>query len=322
MRLRTLRTLAHFAVVLGLVSIGVTFLIDLTPGDPAYAILGTTGVTQEQVDEVHRELNLDDPFWQRYFAWGQGLVSGDFGDSYISDRPVRDLIVERAAPTIELVALALIIALLISVPVGVYTALRQDRPIDRIWSGISSAIVAVPPFVSALILVFIFSVNLSSTPFGFPASGWSFLENGISVNLWFAVLPAVTLALLEIPSFSKALRSDMIATLQEDFILSARARGFRTSTILFRYALRPSSSTLVARVGLSFATLLGGVVVVETLFGIPGLGQLLIQSVSSKDFPVVQGMVMLIAIFYVLTNLFVEGIQHWIDPRLNARRAA
>jgi peptide/nickel transport system permease protein len=190
------------------------------------------------------------------------------------------------------------------------------------WSVASSTLISFPPFVSALFLVYFLAVSLKDFPVHFPASGWGYLGGGLGQNLSYAFLPALALALVEIPGLSRVLRADMVSTLQEDYVLAARARGVPTRRILLRHALRPSSFSLVTMASLSFARLMGGVIVVEVLFSVPGIGQLLIVSIFNKDVPVVQGLVMFIAVVYVLINAAVEVGYHALDPRVRAAGAA
>ncbi|WP_242424963.1 ABC transporter permease, partial [Frankia sp. EI5c] len=232
--------LLRAAAVLLLVGLGVSLLLELTPGDPAYALLGDQA-TADQIAAVHERLRLDDPFPTRYWHWMSGLAHGDFGTSYLTGEPVLSSVAERLPVTGELIGLALAAALVTAVPVGVLTAHRAGGWADRSWSLASSALIATPPFVLALLLVYLLALRVG----GLPATGWVAPADGLGENLRHAVLPAATLAFALVPTFSRMLRADMIATLREDFILTARARGLPVRRILFRHALRPSSFSLV-----------------------------------------------------------------------------
>jgi peptide/nickel transport system permease protein len=327
------RKLLHILVVLLLVSFFTAFMLDLTPGDPAYAILGDQA-TPEQVAQVHKDLELDRPFYQRYIQWlgvghiidskdyTTGILQGDFGTSYRTKEKVMDVIKERLPVTLELVVLAVLLALAIAIPIGIFTAYRADGKFDRSWRAASSALISLPPFVSSLILVFIFALTLRHTFFHFPVTGWTRLTDNLPNNLWSAALPVFTLALIEIPAYSILLRADMIATLQEDYILAARAKGLPTMRILLRHALRPSSFSLLTLAALSLGRLIGGSIIVETVFALPGLGQLLVTSITQKDVLIVQGVVMFVAIAYVLLNAFVDVMYHVLDPRVRTTKAA
>jgi peptide/nickel transport system permease protein len=312
--------IARLVVVLLLVSFGLTFLIDLTPGDPAQTILGVEA-TPEQVQLLHEQLHLDDPILSRYWRWLEGVLQFDFGNAYLQSRPVFDIISERLPTTIELMVLTLIVALAVSVPIGIYTAYRAGGRFDRFWMTASSAMVSVPSFVGALIFVYVFAILLKDAPIHFPATGWTELGDGVADNLWHLVLPVLTLAIIPIPSFSRLLRADMIATLQSDYILAARARGVPTLRILLRHALRPSSFSLLTVVALQLGHLIGGAVIVEVLFALPGLGSLVIQAINVKDIPIVQGIVMFVAIVYVVINAALDIFYAVLDPRIRSWRA-
>jgi peptide/nickel transport system permease protein len=309
------RKILHTIAVLLLVSLGVTFLINLTPGDPAYSILGDQA-SPTQVAEVHQALHLDDPFYARYGRWLSGVGRGDFGTSYLTRRPVLDSILQAIPVTAELIVLAFIMAMLISVPIGIYTAYRANGRFDRFWSLVSSFFISMPPFVSALLLVYLVALKLRSLPINFPVTGWVDLTDSVSENLRHAFLPALTLALALIPLYSRMLRADMLATLQEDYILAARAKGVPTRRILFSHALRPSSFSLMTLAGLSLGQLISGAAIVEVVFALPGLGQLIVNSILDKDVPMVQGTVMFIAIVYVLINVLVDVSYSALDPRV------
>jgi peptide/nickel transport system permease protein len=314
------RRFAHVVVVLLLVTFAVTFMVDLTPGDPAYAVLGEQA-TPEQVARVHAELHLDDPVSVRYWHWLTGALSGDFGSSLRTHQSVLDAIGERLPVTLEVVALALLLALAVAVPLGVRTAHRENGPLDRLWSAGSSTLVSLPVFVTGLLLVYVFALQLRHTGMRFPATGWAAPGDGLQLNLWHAFLPALTLALAEVPVYARQLRADMISTLHTDFVLNARAKGMSTSWILFRHAFRPSSLSLVTLSGLSIGRLISGAVVVEMLFSVPGVGQLLVLSVQAKDVALVQGVVCLVAIGYVLVNSVMDLVYGALDPRVRIRTA-
>lgn len=315
------RRVIHATVVLLLVSLALAFLLDFTPGDPAYALLGERA-TPEQVAQVHKDLRLDEPVLNRYVSWVGNVVQGDFGTSYRVKADVTDLIRERLPVTAELVLLALVMALVVSVPVAVYTSYKEGAVVDRLWNTASHTIISIPSFVTALALVYVFAIQLKDFPIHFPVTGWEPLSDGIGSNLHHAFLPALTLSLLLIPQFSKLLRDDMVTTLREDFILSAKAKGLPTRRILFRYALRPSSFSLVTLAAQSIGGLIGGTVVVEVLFGLPGMGQLFVNSINAKDVTAVQGIVAFIAIVYVTLNTGVDVVYGFLDPRVRTRRTA
>jgi peptide/nickel transport system permease protein len=314
------RKLVHVTLVLLIVSFALAFLLDLTPGDPAYAILGEQA-TPEQVAQIHQQLNLDAPFYDRYWDWLKGIVQGDFGTSYRTQEKVLAGIWDRVPVTAELVVLTLLVSLIVSIPIGVYTAYRADGKIDRAWQIGSSMLISFPSFVSALLLVWVFAILLKDFPIHFPVTGWTKLKDDVGDNLWHIALPVVTLSFTEVAQYTRLLRADMVTTLQEDYILAARAKGLPTRRILFRHALRPSSLSLVTLAALSMGRLIGGAIIVEYLFALPGLGQYAIQNITSKDVVVVQGIVMFVAICYVLINTLTDVAYGYLDPRVRLRKA-
>ena len=308
-----LRRLAHVVPVLLIVSFGTMMLVNLAPGDPAYTILGESA-TAEQVKALHEQLGLDDPLLTRYFSWLGDVLTGNFGTSIRTHLDVGHVIMQKLPVTLELAVLSLLMALLIAIPVGVYAAYRADRVFDRTTQVGTSFLVANPSFVIAIFLIYLFAVQLRL----FPVSGWVPFSSNVSENLRFAFLPALTLALAEIGVFVRLLRADMVATLQEDYILAAKGKGLSSRAILVRHALRPSSFSLLTLAGLSFGRTMGGALIVESVFGLPGLGNLLVQSIEVKDTAMVQGVVIFIALSYVLINTLVDSLYSWLDPRVRA----
>jgi peptide/nickel transport system permease protein len=313
---RLARKLLHIVPVLLLVSLATLLMLHLTPGDPAYAILGDQA-TPDQVQQVHKDLGLDRPFLVQYGDWIGKVARGDFGTSLRTNQAVLEAIKERLPVTLELAILALGMALAVAIPLGMYAAYRADSRFDRAASVIASLFISSPAFLTGLFLVFLLSVKYHV----FPVTGWTKLGEDALDNLHHAFLPALALALGEIAIFMRLLRSDMISTLQEDYILSARAKGLPTRRILVRHALRPSSFSLVTLAGLSLGRLVGGAVIIETLFALPGLGQLLIQAIIAKDLVMVQGVVMFVALMYVLINTAVDILYSFLDPRVRTARA-
>jgi peptide/nickel transport system permease protein len=313
--LRTLPArLLRLVPVLLLVSLGTALLLDLVPGDPAVALLGETA-TPAQILRVRAELRLDDPLLLRYAKWLGDVVQGDFGSSLRTGQPVTQAITDRLPVTAELTLLAVLMALAVAVPLGIYTALHADGRADRAVNLVNGAFIASPAFLTGLLLSYLLAVKAGA----FPTTGWVRLSEDPGGNLRSAFLPALTLALAEVAVFARLLRADMIAVLQEDYILNARARGLPTRYILFRHALRPSSFSLLTVFGLSLGRLVSGAVIVEVLFALPGLGQLLVQAILSRDFLVVQGLVLFIALVYVVINTLVDVAYELVDPRVRER---
>jgi peptide/nickel transport system permease protein len=251
---------------------------------------------------------------ERYVNWLGNLASGDFGRSIITRQPVGEAIQERYPVTLEIAFLALVMALAISIPAGVYSAYRRGRLFDKGANVTGAVLIATPAFMSGLFLAYFFAVKWKV----FPVSGWVPLEDGIADNLNHAFLPALTLALGLVAVFQRLVRSDMQGILQEEYIAAANARGLSARYILFRHALKPASFSLLTLAGLALATLMGGAVIVEQLFGLPGLGSLLLGAIQTKDLAMVQGVVLFVATVYVVLNAVVDTLYAFLDPRVRA----
>lgn len=302
--------------VIFLVSVATFMMTELLPGDPAVAILGENA-TPERVALVREELGLDEPLVTRYLGWAGDALTGDFGRSLISNQPVLDAFTERLPVTLQLAVMAQIMALLLAVPFGAWSAWRAGGRFDRATSTLNFAIVGLPPFLLGLLLVYVFALQWQVLP----VSGWERLTQDIGENLRHAFLPALTLALAEFAIYTQLLRGDMAATLNEDFVLSARARGLRSRHILLREVLRASSFSLVTLAGVNLGRLIGGTIIIEKLFGLGGVGTLVTQAIPQKDFPVLQGSVLILAVAYLLINTLVDIGYNFIDPRVRRGHA-
>ncbi len=298
--------------------LAVTFLtfsmLELLPGDPVDVLLPPdANRTPELVAQIRAELNLDDPFFVRYFDWLTNFVTGDLGKSYITGQTVADTIADRLPITLELAVLSIGMALIIAVPVGILGAYKQGKWPDTVTSAGVQVALSVPNFIFGIFLIWLFAVTLQ----WLPASNWNRItDKGIVENLKTAILPASALALSQLAVFSRLVRSDMIGTLQENYVLTARSKGLSDKYILFRHALRPSSLSLMTIVGINFGALLGGTVIIETLFAVPGLGFRLIQAINSRDILVIQGITVFIATAYVVINTVVDLLYSALDPRI------
>ena len=364
------RRLLRLIPVLFLVSLATFMLTELVPGDPAVAALGPEA-TPEALESARVEMGLDRPIVERYLDWLGDAVRGDLGNSLL--RPassVSDLLRESFPITLQLALMGLVLALAGAIPIAIWSAYRAGAPFDRSTNALTSALISIPSFLAALLLIFFFvfqsdapryivlvgglaaAVSLGVSAFRrygddtnaavvvravaavvvagaavwlaarfptFPRRGFVRLtsEQGLGANLRSAFLPALTLALTELAVFTRLLRTDMIATLHEDFILAARAKGMPVRHILWRDALRPSSFSLITLAGVSLGRLIGGTVIVETIFGIQGVGRLIVNNgVLLGDFTILQGGVLVIAVFYVLINLVVDMSYAYLDPRI------
>ena len=305
------RKLLHLAIVLFIVTFVTFALVNLLPGDVTLAILGT-GATPEAVARVRVELGLNDPLLPRYVHWLGQTVRGDFGRSYVSGEPVLDALVRSVPVSVELMALSLVLSISLAVPAGLVAAYRQGRAVDRALGVVSAALLAVPSFILGLALMFLLALALG----WFPAVGYVPLSEDILGNLRTFAIPAFTLALVEWPGFMLILRSDAIEVLQQDFVLMAKAKGLRDRHILLRHVLKLSSFTLLTAIGWTVANLIGGALVIENIFALPGVGRLIVGAINSRDFMLVQGAVTVVAVGFVLVNFGVDMLYAVLDPRV------
>jgi peptide/nickel transport system permease protein len=294
-----------------------TFLmLNLLPGCVECEVLGPDNLDNpDAVAAVRDDLQLDDPLPLRYGSWLGHAVTGDLGKSYITRQEVTESIGERLPVTLEIMALSMILALVISLPLGIVTAYRSGGLLDRTVTGATFGMLAIPTFMMALLLIYLFAVELG----WFPATGWTYLTDDPVENLRSAFMPALSLALVNVAIFTRLLRTDMIATLQEDHVLLARSKGLPTWRILTRHALRPSSFSLLTVSGLTIGNLLGGAVIVEQLFALPGIGRLLFDAIFRRDLMVVQGVVLVITAGFVVANGIVDVLYSVLDPRIRQR---
>jgi peptide/nickel transport system permease protein len=305
------RRLLYLVPVLVAVSL-LTFLIaSLLPGDLAYVILGDQA-TPDKVAALRHDMGLDQPIWWRYLGWLGHVLEGDFGRSFRTGQTVLKAVAERLPVSFELMLLAELAALAIGIPLAIACAVRSGSAFDRFMTGSAFGMLSVPAFLSAILLIYLFAVELR----WLPATGYvPFSEDPLG-NLRCFVLPALTLALGEWPVLMRVLRSDMIATLQEDYIAMARAKGLKPSRILLVHALKPSSLTLVTVTGINIGRLMGGTVIVESVFALPGIGRLLLGSIYTRDLIILQGVVLCVACGYVLINFIVDMLYAVLDPRI------
>jgi peptide/nickel transport system permease protein len=305
------RRLLYLVPVLVAVSL-LTFLIaSLLPGDLAYVILGDQA-TPDKVAALRHDMGLDQPILWRYLSWLGHVLQGDFGRSFRTGQTVLQVVSERLPVSLELMFLAELAALAIGIPLAIACAVRSGSAFDRFMTGTAFSMLSVPAFLGAILLIYLFAVELR----WLPATGYvPFGEDSIG-NLRCFVLPALTLALGEWPVLMRVLRSDMIATLQEDYIAMARAKGLKPSRILLVHALKPSSLTLITVTGINIGRLIGGTVIVESIFALPGIGRVLLGAIYTRDLIILQGVVLFVALGYVLMNFIVDMLYAVLDPRI------
>ena len=290
-------------------------VLEILPGDPARLMLGMNA-TEDAVQALREQMGLNQGMLLRYFTWVGGLLTFDFGRSYTYSVPVIDLIAERAVVSLPLAVIALVLSTVIAIPVGVFAAARRGRPADTLAMAASQFGVAVPNFWFALLLVYIFAVWLRLVPAGgFP--GWS---AGVWPALKALILPAVALALPQAAILARVTRSALLDVLGEDFIRTARAKGLPRRTVLWRHALRNAMLPVLTILGLQFAFLLAGTVIIENVFYLPGLGRLVFQAINQRDLIVVESVVMLLVATVIVVNLLVDLSYAIVDPRLRTGR--
>lgn len=305
------RTAQAVVVLLG-VSALVFLLIHLVPGDPVRVALGTR-FDQETYEALRERMGLDRPLPVQYVTWLGGALTGDLGVSFRTGRPVTLLILERLPATLSLSGAALLIALAIALPLGVVSAVRRGRPIDHVATVFSQAGISIPDFWMGILLILLFPLALGVLP----SSGYVPLTEDPLGWASHLVLPAVTVGVVSGSILTRFVRSSTLEALSQDYTRTARAKGLKERVVLTRHVLRNALVPVVTVTGLQLAFLLSGVVVVEIVFAFPGLGQLALDAVEARDYPVLQGSVLLFAAFFLLVNLVVDLLYASLDPRIS-----
>jgi peptide/nickel transport system permease protein len=310
-----LERLAKLLVVVLIVSFLTFILIKLIPGSPVNTILGSQASNEEARTALEAKLGLDKPFFEQYFSYIHGVVvERDLGSSYSQELPTTTYLSQRLPATLQLMVMAQLISLLISVPLALFSAYRANSRTDKAITASAFGLISLPGFALAVFLVYLFSIQLG----WFPAVGYDRITGpeGLGANLKSVALPVAVLTAGLTAVYTRLLRSDLIATLQEDFVLMARSKGLPTWHILLRHALRPSSFSLLTVFGINFGTLIGGSVIVETFFVIPGIGELAVRSILQREYLVVQGTVLVIATAFVVINFITDLLYTVLDPRV------
>jgi len=301
--------------ILFVVSLVIFFIIHLTPGDPASYILGVEA-TEEQVESLKDQMGLNAPIYLQYLTWIGGVLQGDFGYSYIVNESVLNIIGNNIIPTMTLALLAQIVAIVLSIPLGILAAIKRGTFIDQTVMIISLLGMAIPSFLLALILVLIFAVTLG----WLPVAGYQGIENGIWNHLKFLVLPAISLGTIQAALIARMSRSSMLDVLNKDYIKMSKAKGMNRSRIILKHAFKNSLLPILTVLGQSFGALVTGAVVTETIFNIPGIGQLIVNSIERRDYTVIQGIVLYVTLIYVVINLVVDLLYGLIDPRVRLEK--
>jgi peptide/nickel transport system permease protein len=325
------RLAAAIPVALGVAIVAFLFLRFL-PGDPVEIMLGDTNVGQQQIDALRREMNLDRPLLEQLGLFLGGVVRGDLGYSIVKNQPVARLIIETLPATIELTAFTILFALVIALPVGIVSALRAGSPLDRLVLGSTLVGVSMPAFWFGLLLILLFSVELGVLPtsgriaaatFVPERTGFMLVDTLLAGDLRafgdalrHLVLPAVTLGVVFSVVLARVVRSSMVEVMGRDYVTTARSKGLRERTVVIKHALRNALIPALTVTGLQIGELLGGNMIVETIFSWPGLGRLVVSSIFARDYVVVQAAVMLYALTYVGVNLVVDVLYTYLNPRI------
>ena len=306
--------LAQLAVVVLVVTLLFYWMLNLLPGNPCVAAFGGAA-TQEQIAECERDRNLDEPVIAQWAKWGGDVLTGDFGKSYLTGRTFGEAVSNSLPRTLLLLAYSQILALGAAIPLGLWTGYRQNSVSDKMVSGGAFALLSSPVFVVGLVLILVFAVKLD----WFDLSGYEPISEGLVAHFKVMFLPSVTLASGLLPIYLRLLRTDVIGTLQEDFVGTARAKGLPVRHVLIRHVLRPSSFTLLTVFGIQAAQAVNGAIVVEFLFDLDGVGSLLVSWVAAREFLLVQTLVALIAAVFVTTTTLVDLLYSVLDPRVRRK---
>ena len=304
------RVLAVIPVLL-VVAVIVFMMLRLTPGDPA-AIIAGDAATGQDIEMIREKLGLDQPIAVQFGIWVGNMLSGDFGESFYYKRSVSSMIADRVGPTVGLSVLTLLITCVVAIPIGTLAAYKQGSWIDRVVMGVSIVGFSVPVFVIGYILIYFLSVQLD----WFPVQGYQPLSEGLGGFLYRLILPASALSVIFIALIARMTRTSVLEVLGEDYVRTARAKGLSEIKVLSRHALRTAAVPIVTVIGVAITVLIGGVVVTESVFVIPGLGTLTVDAILGRDYPTVQALIMLFSVVYVLINLIIDVLYTLLDPRI------
>jgi peptide/nickel transport system permease protein len=306
-----IRRLVATIPVMLLVAVIVFLLVHLAPGDPASVIAGDNA-TSDQIASIRAALGLDKPLWQQFVIWIGHVLQGDLGHSLFWNRPVSELILQRAEPTISLAITTLFLAVTISVTLGVLAAWKAGSGLDRAVMGVAVTGFSVPVFVVGYLLVFVFAIQLR----WLPVQGYRPIAEGLWPWLERLILPSIALGLAYVALIARITRTTMLEVLAEDYIRTAEAKGVATRPMLLKHALKNAAVPIVTIVGIGVALLIGGVVITETVFNIPGVGRLVVDAIARRDYPIIQGVILVFSGVYVLVNLAVDISYTFFDPRV------
>jgi peptide/nickel transport system permease protein len=305
------RRLLSTMLVMAIVAVFIFLLLHLSPGDPAAIIVGDNA-TQVQIDAVRKELGLDDPLAVQFVRWVAAVFRGDLGVSIFSHEPVGKLIGQRIEPTVSLAATTLLLAVAVAVSFGVLAAWKVGTWVDRLVMVLSVVSFSVPVFVVGYLLIYVFSIKLG----WLPVQGYTPIAEGALIWFRHLILPSIALGLAYVALIARITRTAMLDVLSEDYIRTARAKGVAAGPVLMKHALKNAGVPIVTVIGIGVALLIGGVVITETVFNIPGVGRLVVDAISQRDYPIIQGVTLIFSGVYVLVNLLVDLSYTVLDPRI------
>jgi peptide/nickel transport system permease protein len=306
-----LRRLIATIPVMVIVAVLVFLMLRLTPSDPA-AIIAGDYANSEQIEQIRQQLGLDQPIIKQFTIWVTGMLRGEFGESFFYKKKVSELILERLEPTLSLSLVTIVLAVLIAVPLGVLAAQMQGTWVDRLVMGFSVLGFSVPVFVVGYVLIYVFAIHLD----WLPVQGYQRIGDGVGGWLLRLILPASTLSVVFVALIARMTRTSVLEVLNEDYIRTARAKGQTELKVLVRHALANAAVPILTIIGLTVAILIGGVVVTESVYTIPGLGLLTVDAVLARDYPTIQAVILLFSLAYVLINLMVDLAYTLFDPRI------
>jgi peptide/nickel transport system permease protein len=306
-----IRRLLSMLPVMAIVALFVFLLLHLAPGDPA-AIMAGDNATPDNIAQIRQKLGLDEPIWKQFVVWVVSLAHGNLGNSMFWGDPVTTLIAQRAEPTISLAITTIGVAVIIAVFLGVIAAANAGSGVDRFVMGFAVMGFSVPVFVVGYLLIFLFAIELK----WLPVQGYTPFAEGVLPWLRNLVLPSVALGLAYVALIARITRATMLDVLSEDYMRTARAKGVASTPLLLKHALKNAAVPIVTVIGIGVALLIGGVVITETVFNIPGIGRLVVDAIARRDYPIIQGVIMVFSGVYVLVNLLVDLSYTFFDPRI------
>ena len=307
-----LKKVFMMALTLVVVSVCVFLAFHVIPGDPATRLLGTQG-TPAQVEALREQKGLNDPLYQQYFRWAVSFIQGDLGTSYVYSQPVSSMLASKIPITFSLAMMSFVFMILISIPLGIYTARHENGMADRIIMTVNQIIMAIPPFFSGILITYIFGMMLHL----FIPGGFVSYDMSIGGFLAYLIFPAIAIALPKAAMATKLLRGSVIDEASKDYTRTAYSRGNTINGVLYRHVLQNAVIPVITFIGMALADMVAGSIVIEQVFGIPGISRILLTSISNRDYPVVEAIIMGIAMLVILINFLVDMIYRMIDPRIS-----